>query len=55
MELTQFVLLGHSFSGYIAGNYALAYPQHVKKLILISPIGMRVQPKDEAEDKYVGR
>ena len=37
--LTNFILSGHSFGGYIAGNYALQYPKHIKKLILISPIG----------------
>jgi len=25
-ELTKFVLIGHSFGGYIAGNYCIKYP-----------------------------
>lgn len=32
--------MGHSFGGYIAGNYSLRYPNHVKKLIMMSPIGV---------------
>jgi len=41
IHLTNFVLAGHSLGGYIAGNYALKHPQHVSKLILLSPIGIR--------------
>ena len=26
--------------GYIVGNYALKYPQHLSKLIMLSPIGV---------------
>ena len=38
-NLTDFYLAGHSFGGYISGIYALKYHQHIRKLILISPIG----------------
>ena len=34
--------MGHSFGGYIAGNYTAKFPQHVKRLFLISPVGLRV-------------
>jgi cardiolipin-specific phospholipase len=40
-NLTGFILAGHSFGGYTVGNYACEYPQHIKKLLLISPIGIR--------------
>lgn len=40
MPLSNFVLAGHSMGGYISGNYALKYPQHPSKLILLSPIGV---------------
>jgi pimeloyl-ACP methyl ester carboxylesterase len=41
MNLTKFILAGHSFGGYLVGNYAIYYPQHVKKLLMFSPIGVR--------------
>ena len=47
MKITNFNLLGHSFGGYIAGNYSVRYPQHVKKLLLMSPIGIRQEPENE--------
>ena len=37
--MTDFVLMGHSFGGYLATHYANKHPQHVKQLILMSPIG----------------
>lgn len=46
-ELTKFCLVGHSFGGFIASNYALKYPEHIKKLVLLSPIGMYVPSKDD--------
>ncbi|AET39348.1 lysophosphatidic acid acyltransferase ICT1 Ecym_4285 [Eremothecium cymbalariae DBVPG len=33
-------LVGHSFGGYISFKYSIKYPQNVKKLCLISPIGV---------------
>ena len=46
-ELTDFFLVAHSFGGYLSGNYALKYNQHIRKLILLSPIGVRVKPEEE--------
>ena len=39
MGLNEFILLGHSFGGYLASAYALRYPEHVKALILADPWG----------------
>ena len=38
---TDFYLVGHSFGGYLSGLYATKYPQHVKKLVMVSPIGIK--------------
>jgi alpha-beta hydrolase superfamily lysophospholipase len=39
MKLDKFVLLGHSFGGYIVTLYTLKYPQYIEKLILDDPWG----------------
>jgi cardiolipin-specific phospholipase len=39
-NLDSFVLAGHSFGGYVSGLYALKYPHHVKKLLMLSPLGI---------------
>ena len=45
-ELTNFYLIGHSFGGYMMGNYASRHHQHIKRLILSSSIGIIERPKD---------
>lgn len=35
--IEKLVLLGHSFGGLLAENYAAKYPEHLKALILVSP------------------
>ncbi|CCH42227.1 hypothetical protein BN7_1771 [Wickerhamomyces ciferrii] len=39
-KIDKFKLIGHSFGGYLSAVYALKYPEHVSKLILISPVGV---------------
>ncbi|KAJ2746156.1 hypothetical protein GGI20_001579 [Coemansia sp. BCRC 34301] len=46
MGIDRMVLCGHSFGGYMVGAYALKYPQHVEKLVLLSPIGVPEAPHD---------
>ena len=47
MAITGFYLAGHSFGGYIVGNYAVQYHRHVKKIILMSPIGVKERTSGE--------
>eukprot|EP01117_Protostelium_nocturnum_P009962 TRINITY_DN354_c0_g1_i1.p1 TRINITY_DN354_c0_g1~~TRINITY_DN354_c0_g1_i1.p1 ORF type:complete len:385 (-),score=146.94 TRINITY_DN354_c0_g1_i1:128-1282(-) len=47
----KFNLLGHSFGGYLAGNYALRYPQNINHLVLVDPWGVPHRPED-AEKNY---
>ena len=44
--------LSNSFGGYIVGNYASLYPQHLKKVIMLSPIGVinKFNPEDKTEE-----
>ena len=44
-ELDYFVLVGHSYGGYLAGTYASLHPQFIKKLILLSPLGLKFKPE----------
>ena len=30
----------------MSGTYSSLYPQHIKKLILLSPLGLKFKPKD---------
>ncbi|CAF1379095.1 unnamed protein product [Adineta steineri] len=41
-----FILLGHSFGGFLCAAYALRYPKYVKQLILADPWGMGQKPDD---------
>ncbi len=47
-NLPKITLAGHSMGGYLSVAYAEQYPQHVEKLILLSPVG--VPQKVEEED-----
>jgi len=40
-EFTDFYLVAHSFGGYLSGNYALKHHQHIRKLVLLSPVGIK--------------
>ncbi|CDW82640.1 UNKNOWN [Stylonychia lemnae] len=46
IDLEKFILVGHSFGGYLCGIYASRYPYRVKKLQLLSPAGIGKQPEN---------
>lgn len=48
-NLDEFILLGHSFGGYVAAKYALKYPEHVRHLILVGSAGFSDESNKKAE------
>lgn len=41
--LDKFIILGHSFGGYLAASYAIQFPDHVAHVVLADPWGMQAQ------------
>ncbi|XP_076887590.1 1-acylglycerol-3-phosphate O-acyltransferase-like [Bidens hawaiensis] len=48
-NLDNFVLLGHSFGGYIAAKYALKHPERVQHLILVGSAGFTSETDHKPE------
>ncbi|XP_031120022.1 probable 1-acylglycerol-3-phosphate O-acyltransferase [Ipomoea triloba] len=48
-NLTNFILLGHSFGGYVAAKYALQHPEHVQHLILVGSAGFTSETEHKSE------
>ncbi|KAK2978616.1 hypothetical protein RJ640_020924 [Escallonia rubra] len=48
-NLSNFILLGHSFGGYVAAKYALKHPEHVQHLVLVGPAGVSSEPEQKSE------
>ncbi|KAI3686633.1 hypothetical protein L1987_80313 [Smallanthus sonchifolius] len=48
-NLSNFILLGHSFGGYVAAKYALKHPEHVQHLILVGPAGFSSETEHKSE------
>ncbi|XP_059638184.1 probable 1-acylglycerol-3-phosphate O-acyltransferase isoform X2 [Cornus florida] len=48
-NLSSFILLGHSFGGYVAAKYALKHPEHVQHLILVGPAGFSSESDAKSE------
>ncbi|XP_051123483.1 probable 1-acylglycerol-3-phosphate O-acyltransferase isoform X2 [Andrographis paniculata] len=47
--LTNFILLGHSFGGYVASKYAHKHPEHIQHLILVGPAGFASETEHQTE------
>ncbi|MBA0775677.1 hypothetical protein Gotri_010793, partial [Gossypium trilobum] len=48
-NLSNLIILGHSFGGYIASKYALKHPEHVQHLILVGPAAFSSEPDSSIE------
>jgi len=52
MGLTNFVLCGHSFGGYISALYGMQFYKHIKKLLLLSPHGVVMREEGREIDRF---
>ena len=53
--IEKFHLAGHSFGGYISGQYALRYPDRVTKISLMSPIGITKHTEETTVEEIASR
>lgn len=49
LNINQFILLGHSFGGYLSTAYTLKYPNRVRALILADPWGFPEIPANKPD------
>ena len=47
LGIDRFDLVAHSMGGYLATQYAMAYPHRVRRLVLVSPVGWAAKPEGE--------
>jgi pimeloyl-ACP methyl ester carboxylesterase len=40
LDVARAAVVGHSMGGMLAARYALQYPQHTERLVLVNPIGL---------------
>ena len=56
MNITKLQLVGHSLGGYLSARYALAYPERIERLVLLSPVGVpEPQEDDDSMPDFVKR
>ena len=53
LGLEDFYLVGHSLGAYLSGIYASKYPTRIRKLILLSPIGIKWREDHELTDDFI--
>jgi len=49
LELGQISLIGHSLGGWIGANFAADHPERVRRLVLVAPVGLKVDEHPTAD------
>ncbi|EJL27322.1 putative hydrolase or acyltransferase of alpha/beta superfamily [Caulobacter sp. AP07] len=52
LDLEAVHLVGHSYGGWIAAEFAALYPEKIKSLTLIAPMGLRPPPEVKMADMF---
>jgi proline iminopeptidase len=47
LKLDKVIIVGHSYGGFLATLYAVEFPEHVEKMVLIAPAGVLKMPVEE--------
>jgi proline iminopeptidase len=47
LKADKLILIGHSYGGFLALLYALEFPEHIEKMVLIAPAGVLKMPVEE--------
>jgi pimeloyl-ACP methyl ester carboxylesterase len=55
LNLKKFHMGGHSFGGYLAGKYALKFPNQVQSLYLLSPTGFTEKQEEQAPIEWAAK
>lgn len=55
LRLQNFVLIGHSMGGAVAGVYAADHPEHVSELVLMDAFGLKTDPNDFSRAALAGK
>ena len=55
MDLEIFDLVGHSFGGFLSARYSLKHSEYIRKLILLSPLGVVTSKTEEEMDELIAK
>ena len=50
MGIDEYFLAGHSLGAHLVGHYARAHPNGIKRLLILSPIGIKFYPPEQLTD-----
>lgn len=55
LRLQRWIVMGHSFGGYLAQAYAARYPEHVRALVLVSSSAPDLSLESQVQQQFYGQ